>query len=1579
MAKAKAKKKLNTNFLIAVASVVGAVAVLGGGVGLWMYKNQRPDQLKNEARELMLNGEYTEAFNRFSRAGSRKTSDAEFLIWMQETENHLTSFDTLHYRATLGLHDAIIAASSDKVPPTLKKLQAFVNDINWSGVAQYPPDTVRDLESAAKLVLERDPKTPDAHRIRAYLKIMPLFTPGAVTSSAEAQTVMEAVKAILEESSYDPDVAIRYAQTLLKHREALLREGSISDSPSTSQARETYAEIRRVSDHLTEASANESLTADQRARLNLRNHQLIQLVLQTKLLPPEDDKSEASAKERQLILTRMFKAIEDASALVTPDSDLYVLTRLNYADFMTLPLVSRFADAEKALREMIAAKPKQLRARMELAEMFSDLGRPLDAVEVLNVQYAPDYELTGIDGLVFQRDSDRLPLRRAFYRLASLGMIDPDKRDAEVVRAETDYKEAISHASVGEADPYAMQIQAVLQEMRQDRTGAISTLNSALTRLSDAPEWAALKVKIFDQLMRLHLTLSQTGRAEEIAEELVKRSPLKLEYVLQLMDLQIRNDHKDRASLVLKRAKETWKGADEQKVHPALAVYEMRLMPDDQAREAAYRKFPEDTRELVELKIRMGNELGFDVLAEEVAARFLQKNPDDYRVTMLLVQNMLKQNRSEDALRRLNALKAKDPADTNLDEAIAIVNASDNPEKLQKIMEERASNASPVNKLLVEADQLRLKGDVEGFVAKMREAEKADTSGLGLVTERIYYYYMQTGKVDEAERELNKLAGLAKRDPAEIRINRLRLSLVRVDALKDAGKFDEAARLLEQTGNDANKLVSEMPNFSGALIVRGLTQNARGQFTEAYGSFQAALAAQPGNQEALQNATNLAFVIQRGDDAQKYIDRGKKDFGNTGFFELAQLRYHEEFGDPSAAIEDRIKLRDAQPDAPGAWVDLGRTYTLAAKKATDATKVGEYRKKAIETFLQAKEKFPASPGFGLTAASVMKEDGDTQGAARLVDSLANDAAATARPDFLQQLARYYIDENQLDSALSTLQKLQQMIKGDDVGLRMQIAQLYAGMNKVDQALAEADRLPDSPQTRELKINMLLSAGKTDEANQLANSILAKEKNATTLMMAAHTEGVVLNVKRSVDLASEAVALDGGNPATHLVKAKMMMREKPMRNPEILEELDTVKKLSPGNIEARVLMSERLAALGRNDEAVGELELIVKDLPTNIEAKVRLIQAYRAQNPPGYSRIDAIFAQLRKESKMDVRLLTLETSVARQRKDIQAAVKSAREALLMDKQNVALYRQLVDVSVEAGAYREVLTALDEVEKQSQSIYWTYMIRGLVQHRLKNEPEAAKQWDKALSVAMSLRDERPTGEVVEKFNREYGSEVTGKWLVNKMGDNVKMRALMLGLYADEGRFAQVIQLSDEVLASMEGTLTHEAQVAMVTHVGNAYLANSPSNPGKAREMFERLVRIEPNNAQSLNNLAYAMMLEGADLPGAAKIAKQAYDLTTRSGEVKAEIIDTYGWALVQSGKVQEGIDVLREGAAIKEIPDIAYHLGEAYILEQQKDAAEQSLQKALALVKNAGKNGTAVDGELERRINDAIARAATMSVQ
>jgi putative PEP-CTERM system TPR-repeat lipoprotein len=171
-------------------------------------------------------------------------------------------------------------------------------------------------------------------------------------------------------------------------------------------------------------------------------------------------------------------------------------------------------------------------------------------------------------------------------------------------------------------------------------------------------------------------------------------------------------------------------------------------------------------------------------------------------------------------------------------------------------------------------------------------------------------------------------------------------------------------------------------------------------------------------------------------------------------------------------------------------------------------------------------------------------------------------------------------------------------------------------------------------------------------------------------------------------------------------------------------------------------------------------------------------------------------------------------------------------------------------------------------------------------------------------------RPSAEAaVGEFRARRSANLAGptdpltKWLQRNPGD-ARVRFVLAGAYEQAGRLADAIS------------------------------------------EYEKVVQQQPDNVVAMNNLAW-LYSQRKD-PRAEALAKQAYAKAPNA----AAVADTYGWILVQGGKVEDGLKILRQAHDLdRKIPEVEYHLGVALLKSGQKDEARRTLESAISQGKDA----------------------------
>ena len=1558
-----AKKKLNTRF--AAAAVTTAIVVFGGGGLIFkvLYSNIRPAQRKAEGRAAMDRGDYQAAMSAFSGMGTRLNGDVEFITWFYDAQRHLTSFDEANYLQSRGRLDAITNADAANKFALNEKLRVDLQWVDRAGLDQAAGIVAKRIGDAAARLLEAEPTNRLASRGMALAKIAPFFESAALPSSADVQAARAAIAAALDgPAPLDGDLTLRYVQASVKLREALVREKAIASdadpaaralgddvdariaalvatfAPATTQPADAAAATSQPIAAATTRPASELASNALHAALADQTAGVGRLI------------TDRATLERNAL--RSAVSLARAADLATPaDPDVFLQSRLAYAALLNN--TNRPDEAERQLRGLVDGLPLEWTPRLTLAQTLADRGRAAEAVDLLAADLKPSKDLVGLDGLVFVRESQSIPLQRAFYRVQSVATLPAEKRDAAIAAADSDYKFAIGRVSEG--DPRAMQVKAGLQEVRQDRTGAIQTLTQAL----NAQPNEQLRQKMMEQLVNLNLALRQTGAAAEMLDQLWARSqnPVTL---LRLIELNARNGRVDAAKALLADAKTRLPN------NAAVAALEVRLMSTPAERQAALGRLVEEPAALAILKIKLAAEAGEPAIARQVAERATAKFPDNLDVQAAYAELLIRTNDRAAAAKVLEALAKARPGDKTVAYLLESTRAATPAEQRQIANDFVETNVTdPYRRALVDAERARGAGDENAFVAKLEEADKLDAGKDGAAAERLFIYALTKGKFDDADRYLTSLAA-SKRDPAQVRVMRARLLLAR-------GQFDAA---LQQ----ANAITADLPGFGGGWQVKALSHAALGQFADAVKAYEAALAAEPNNLEIVRAAVESADRAGQRETLKRFIDQGLAQAPGDPSLVDSSLRYEMRFGDATKTIEPRIKLRDADVEQPNGWVALVQSYDASSQARAavgDAAGAARYRKQAIDVANQATAKFPAMAAFPLQAATLSAQAGDRDAANAIVAKLAADPKLGVDPSVQIAIGSYYAEQQQPQLAAEQYEKAIASGKaGDDVKVRA--AQLRATGGDYDGALKLLDGVADAPQTRELRANLLFAANRPDEAKAIADAALARERSPSNLLL-----GAIVASRRKDDatarrLTDEAVTADPKNAAARFLRAKLALAAAPVKNDDVIADLQVVRAENAGNVEGRLLLADRLESAGRADESRAELESLGRDAPGNAAVATRLVGRLMSDRPYPQARIDTIMAEAKKQSPNNAQLLSLEAGLALDRGDNARAIEAARAASAAAPQDVAAFRRMLVTMIRAGAPDRAVAELDAKKADLETAYWAQLTRGVALHRLKRDADANAAFDRAIGLSGSLVDDAPMEEVATSYAEEFGGDAAATWLRSKVPAGVRQQALVVQAYASKHEYDKVLQAADGLVAAVD-QLGPQARLTALSNVGIAALGTTPPKPAAARAAFEKMTALDPTNAMMINNLAYAMTLDGSGATPrqAADVAKKAYDLVVGTGgQTLAYVGDTYGWTLVLSGQIDDGIEVLRKSREAEALPEIDLHLGEAFIRQKKASAAGEALQNGLANIEKLKQNQRPVDSELVGRINDAIARAGAL---
>ena len=182
-------------------------------------------------------------------------------------------------------------------------------------------------------------------------------------------------------------------------------------------------------------------------------------------------------------------------------------------------------------------------------------------------------------------------------------------------------------------------------------------------------------------------------------------------------------------------------------------------------------------------------------------------------------------------------------------------------------------------------------------------------------------------------------------------------------------------------------------------------------------------------------------------------------------------------------------------------------------------------------------------------------------------------------------------------------------------------------------------------------------------------------------------------------------------------------------------------------------------------------------------------------------------------------------------------------------------------------------------------------------------------------------------IQTFNRLLGQTEKG----SKQGDIYLRLGETYRRKGDPNGAIQVLQKARETLPD---------NIVVLSTLG--LVLDTASRKPEARQVYEATLKLDPNNAVVLNNLAFLMAETGGDLDDALTKAQRAKQLLPNLYEIS----DTLGWIYLKKNLPDNAIDIFKNLVA-KEANHSTYHyhLGMAYSQKGDKTRALDQFREAL----------------------------------
>lgn len=702
----------------------------------------------------------------------------------------------------------------------------------------------------------------------------------------------------------------------------------------------------------------------------------------------------------------------------------------------------------------------------------------------------------------------------------------------------------------------------------------------------------------------------------------------------------------------------------------------------------------------------------------------------------------------------------------------------------------------------------------------------------------------------------------------------------------DRGKYREAAIQYENA-------IQVDARFAEAHYKLALAEMKLQQWNDAFQQLTRTIELQPENYAAHLDMANMLIASRppQLNEAKEHLDLlTQKQAENPEVF-VALANYHavnNAMGPALAAMQTALRL---DPNRSDSYLNMALLQVrveqwdaaeASYRKAVELSPKSTNALVSLGNFYQVRGRFP---------------DAEQQ-YRRAIDSAPTD------PEPRGSLARLYLAENKFNQAEELLKQAKKDFPDNSTGYRM-LGDFYFANNRLDQATTEyASLYQDHPKDLTVKkyyVQLLILKDRIDEAAKLNEEVL----------------------KVAADDADALICK--GQIEIHRGKASAAINT-----------LQGVLKNEPANAVAHYQLGLAFDLAGNLSQAEAEWRESIRLRPDLSDAHRALAGAAIRRSDPNALALEADQIIQQQPESADGYLLRAVAEI--DRKQFAAAEDYIKRSIQRASNNAAAYVQLGNLRMAQNNLAEAQKAFQQALDLDPNS--TDALGGVLNVYL-----IQKQIDKALSVANAQLAKYPKNAgfhiivgrlLFEQKKDAAGAETEFRRATELDKNNVEALVSLGRVQADQGK-------QDEALQTyLDGAKSNPRETVFYLLAGGIY--ESKQDWDKAKQVYQRVLEIQPDNPLASNNLAYVILQQGGNVDVALAMAQTA----RRQLPDNPSSADTLGWAFYHKGVYNSAITLFKE--AVKKEPENAtynYHLGLAYVRSGQAAQARQQLDRVVKI--------------------------------
>ena len=707
-----------------------------------------------------------------------------------------------------------------------------------------------------------------------------------------------------------------------------------------------------------------------------------------------------------------------------------------------------------------------------------------------------------------------------------------------------------------------------------------------------------------------------------------------------------------------------------------------------------------------------------------------------------------------------------------------------------------------------------------------------------------------------------------------------------------AGKYDDAII-------NYKKAIQRDPKLGEGFYRLGLAQLKIGKSRDAYAALNTANALSPDRADV--KLTLADFLLL------SYL--GNKNRPTTLYTQLTKLSEDFIAKDPNSY--DGLRIKGAL-----AWTD-GRL------------------KEAEAFFQKANAQKPLQPGLILMWVEVLFRDGQSPEAERLALQLIE--AHRDAGSMYDLLYSYYQSENRPIDAESILRK-KASNNPDNINDALELAMFYAAAGKRDQMTATLQRVLDDPKRfpdARLRVGDFYGAlHDWPEALRQYEEGAKTDPKAKIAYLKRISDAWLAQGKgdQAANVIADILKESPNDDSAKAVNASLLLKtRKPEKVQAAVNDFENLVKKKPDNPLLRFALGQALLAKGDQNEAASQFRESLKQRPGYLPSIVALAQLNLSKKDYVQALQYASNAMAVNPKLAEARLVRTATLLATQK---YAEARPELTALATDfPQNAEVQFQLAAVDLSEKKYLQA-------ESRLEQLYQKDKYRALA--GLAEVYRQQGQLDKALS---RLRVELGKSPDTVPLHSLLADTALRAQKYDVALDQYRQLEILLPRSAQmELRIGLVYQLKGDLPKAIV-SFQQARELAPRDTLVAAALADAfrmAGRNGEAVASYRNVLALDPENANALNNLAYALLDTGGSDDEAQKLAERALQKSPRS----PNFADTLGMVYLKKNLADSALQVF--SGLTQRFPDnpvFRYHYALTLTQKGQKTKAKTELEAAL----------------------------------